>query len=124
MISMREAFFDESDDLITNWLDHNEELDRHIFTKVAGVSFQNRDGSFRQTILSRKPLDRLVLRRELDNPVSKTAVSVLLETGEQIGYLIRDSAKTPVSAWKKASAGSASWFGLSDATGTAWARRS
>ena len=88
MVNMRGAFFDESDDLITNWLDHNEEFDRYIFTKVAGVSFQNRDGSFRQTILSIcKPLDRLVLKRELDNPVSKMAISVSLETGEQIGYL-------------------------------------
>jgi hypothetical protein len=82
------AFYDQSDELITNWLDHNETFERYIFTNVAGVTFSNRDGSSRQVALCRcKPLDRIVLNWERDNPASRTAVAVYLENGSQLGYL-------------------------------------
>jgi hypothetical protein len=82
------AFYDESDDLITHWLDNNGVFERYIFTEVAGVTFHNRDGSSRQEALRIcKPLDRIVLSWEIENPVSRTAIAVSLETGQQLGYL-------------------------------------
>jgi hypothetical protein len=87
-VNAPKPFVDDSEQLIQRWLDSNPEFDHHIFTEVAGVTFNNRDGTVRQTILAIcKPLDRLLLKHEPDNPVSQTAIAILRETGEQIGYL-------------------------------------
>jgi hypothetical protein len=59
-----------------------------FFTKVAGVSHQNADGSDRQRIIrgcSRGDVVRFV--REPDNAHDHRAVKVLTENGGQIGYL-------------------------------------
>jgi single-stranded-DNA-specific exonuclease len=40
-----------------------------------------------------RPGDRLILKREPENPYDKNAVAVLGENGEQIGYLGRDNAE-------------------------------
>jgi hypothetical protein len=84
----RQDDYYESDLLIKPWLDHNKEFERYIFTRIAGVSFPNLDGTSRQDALrSCKPLDRLFLHWEIENPVSRTAISVSLENGQQLGYL-------------------------------------
>ena len=66
---------------------------RHFFTKVAGVSFKNDDGSDRQEILSTcSPLQTLRLEHEENNPYDSNAISVCTEDGRQIGHLFRDVA--------------------------------
>jgi len=60
----------------------------HSFTKVAGVSFRNRDGSNRQEAIQRcRSHEQLFIEAEPDNPVDANAVQVVKETGEQLGYL-------------------------------------
>lgn len=65
-----------------------------IKTRVAGVSFENRDGGLRQTYvrLIRKG-DRLILRREQDNPFDGSAIAVDWADADgqafQIGYVPR-----------------------------------
>lgn len=79
----------ERDRLLVDWLDHNEHIERYIFTHVAGVTHENINGTSRQiALLHCKPMQLLVLKWEQDNPVSKTAVAIYhAETGEQLGYL-------------------------------------
>ncbi len=61
---------------------------RHFFSKVAGASHRNRDGSYRQrTIRQLKPFECLQLEREPGNPVDPFAVAVLRQNGEQLGYI-------------------------------------
>jgi hypothetical protein len=60
---------------------------RHTFAKVAGVTFQNDDGSERQSILKRcRPGEQLILRHDPDNAYSICAVQVLRTNGEQLGH--------------------------------------
>jgi hypothetical protein len=68
-----------------------------IQTRVAGVSFENRDGSSRQTYVRRvKKGDVLVLRREPENFFDANAIAVdwLDPDGEprQLGYVPRNLA--------------------------------
>jgi hypothetical protein len=80
--------YGESNRLIANWLDDNKLIERYIFAHVAGVTHSNLDGSSRQAVLAHcKPLQLLMLRWDSENPVSRTAIAVHLETGEQLGYL-------------------------------------
>ena len=61
---------------------------RRIFSKVAGVTMPNADGSKRQTIIAGcRSGEILSLVREPKNRHDKYAVKVLRLTGEQIGYL-------------------------------------
>jgi len=65
-----------------------EAFDRPFYSKIAGVSYSNRDGGSRQQIIGRCHVgERLILRAEPDNPVDRNAVCVLRENGEQLGYL-------------------------------------
>jgi len=61
---------------------------KHFYTKVAGVSYLNDDGTNRQ-IIARKCRrgDVLLLAPEENNPHDKNAVRVLRKNGEQLGYL-------------------------------------
>ena len=60
----------------------------HSFTKVAGVTFPNRDGSSRQEIIQRCcSHEQPYLEPEPDNPADPNAIRVVRETGEQLGYL-------------------------------------
>ena len=64
-----------------------------IYSKIAGVSFNNTDGSQRQNHLSilenqRIPLP-LILKPEPENPYDPYAIAVLSPSGEQLGYLRR-----------------------------------
>lgn len=61
---------------------------RHLFSKVAGVTFENKDGSDRQQIVSMcKPREYLSLVHEPSNRYSDVATQVLRLSGEQLGYL-------------------------------------
>lgn len=65
-----------------------------IQTRVAGVSFENRDGSLRQTYVRQvKKGDGLVLRREPENPFDPNAMAVDWLDAEarprQLGYVPR-----------------------------------
>lgn len=66
---------------------------RRLFTKVAGVSHKNRDGSDRQSAIARcRPMEALKLRHEADNPVDRNAVAIYRKTEEQLGYVSADLA--------------------------------
>lgn len=60
---------------------------RHIFAKVAGVTFPNNDGSARQQIIARCRIgEHLILRHDPDNGFSPFAIDVLRTNGEQLGH--------------------------------------
>lgn len=60
---------------------------RHVFAKVAGVTFPNTDGSERQEIIGRcKVGEQLILRHDVGNEYSSLAIQVLRENGEQLGH--------------------------------------
>lgn len=66
---------------------------RHFYTKVAGVTYKNDDGSDRQEILSTwSPLQPLRVEHEDNNPHDPNAIRICTEDGRQIGYLSRDVA--------------------------------
>ena len=61
---------------------------RSTFCKVAGVTFENEDGSSRQQFISRCRVgERVALTREIDNPYSEYATAVVRNNGQQIGYV-------------------------------------
>lgn len=61
---------------------------KQFHAKVRGITFDNVDGTSRQSIISRCAVgERLVLVREPTNSHNGYAVKVCRETGEQIGYL-------------------------------------
>lgn len=70
---------------------------RHLFTKVVGVTKNNRDGKSRQKVIARcRPLEKLKLENEDDNPVDPNAVAVLRQDGQQLGYLKAELAEEVV----------------------------
>jgi len=58
---------------------------RSLFTKVAGVTKTNDDGSDRQQILQDWRMLQLI--RDPGNPYDRNAVKICLSTGQQIGFL-------------------------------------
>lgn len=70
-----------------------------FFSKIAGVSYPNTDGSSRQAALRGCGAgERLRLVREPDNPYDDEAVAVFRATGEQLGY-VTERANNEVSVW-------------------------
>ena len=68
---------------------------KQFFTKVAGVTFTNPDGTSRQSIIHQCAIgERLLLVRERDNPTDSSAVRVCRSNGETIGYLGRHVASS------------------------------
>jgi hypothetical protein len=65
------------------------EADREFYSSIAGVRYNNEDGSSRQQIIKDgiRPGDALGFRFEDDNPVDPFAVVVLTPDGRQAGYL-------------------------------------
>ena len=60
---------------------------RSFYSKIAGVTFANSDGPWRQQIVARCRVgEQLSLVREPDNPVSSSAIAIFRRTGEQLGY--------------------------------------
>jgi hypothetical protein len=85
------ADFDES---IAKWVKENPAIDKWFWSKVAGVTHQNSDGTSRQEILKRcEARELLRLVPEPDNPVDRDAIAVLRQNGEQLGYLERRLAR-------------------------------
>ena len=63
---------------------------RGFFSKIAGVSHSNDDGSSRQRIISRCRVgEPLTLKRDPTNPYDANAIRVHRKNGEQLGYLDR-----------------------------------
>jgi len=70
-----------------------------FFSKIAGVSFTNGDGSSRQAALARcRPGENLRLVREANNPHDDEAVAVFSKRGDQLGY-VTARANDEVSVW-------------------------
>jgi ribosomal protein L37AE/L43A len=68
---------------------------RHFFSPVAGVTFENVDGTSRQRIIARcNRLEQLVLVHEEENQFDPNAMAVKRDNGEQLGYLPADLAET------------------------------
>lgn len=61
-----------------------------FYSKIAGISHKNPDGTSRQNIIKQcRRKEHLLLIREPDNPHSEngTAIKVCRTTGEQLGYI-------------------------------------
>ncbi len=70
---------------------------KHFFTKIAGISHKNDDGSSRQRIAERAcRLEELTLDHDENNPYDENAVKVKRPNGEQLGFLSADLAKEVV----------------------------
>ena len=62
---------------------------RHFLISVAGVTYPNRDGSNRQTIIATcRAGESVILEAEPDNLHHENAVRVLRKDGSQIGYVV------------------------------------
>lgn len=68
--------------------------DKHsdILFAVKGISYRDEQAQAAARLCDKG--DRLILRREPDNPVDKNAVQVYTMTGQMIGYVERDYAET------------------------------
>jgi hypothetical protein len=65
-------------------------MGRTFQTKVAGVTYNNSDGTKRQDILRKCTVgEHLILQRDYDNTFDEYAIAVLRETKEQIGLIPR-----------------------------------
>lgn len=68
-----------------------EKVDKHFYSRVAGVTFPNEDGVNRQSLIVLcKPFDRIMLVREPENPHGATAIRVTNADGAKLGYLPRE----------------------------------
>lgn len=64
------------------------------YTKVAGVTQKNDDGSDRQKILKKcRAGEKVNLIRDPENPHDKNAIKVCRESGEQLGWINKDVAE-------------------------------
>ena len=65
----------------------------HFCTRVAGVTYENRDGSSRQEAIQNcRCYEQVYLEPEPDNPVDSNAIRVVRGNDEQTGYLRADLA--------------------------------
>lgn len=65
-------------------------MGRTFRTKIAGVIYNNRNGTSRQEILRKCSVgESLVLQRDYGNDFDEHAIAVLRKTGEQIGFVPR-----------------------------------
>lgn len=68
-------------------------IDKHFYSKVAGVTFANEDGVGRESLVRCcKTFDMVSLVREPENPHGSTAVAVKNAAGAKLGYLPREVA--------------------------------
>jgi hypothetical protein len=66
---------------------------KSFYTKLAGVTKPNDDGSNRQRLLHRsKPAEELKLVRDPNNKYDKNAIKVFNIRGEQLGWISSDVA--------------------------------
>lgn len=64
-----------------------------IETRVAGVTFENDNGTSRQEILQRCTPGETIVLEHWPMPEDEYAVKVLRENGEQLGYIPREDAE-------------------------------
>jgi len=65
------------------------------YTKIAGTSHTNPDGTSRQKLIKKlKEGASLDLVREPDNPYDKNAIKICNKKGKQLGYIGRELAET------------------------------
>jgi hypothetical protein len=69
---------------------------KRFYSRVAGVTFDNADGSSRQALIRRyaRPGQRLLLRPEVENPAEQNATGIYISTAEgtyQIGYITQEA---------------------------------
>jgi len=70
---------------------------RSFYTKVAGVSHRNEDGTSRQEIIRRcQPSETLLLHHDEQNPHDPNAVRVCRHNGDQVGFLNAELAEEVV----------------------------
>ena len=84
-----------------------------FYSKIAGMTHPNRDGSNRIETLYAfcEPLDRLELIPEPDNPIDPEAIAVYLEkTGDRLGYLPERTAHDLLARMKDGPG--SKWFGV------------
>jgi len=68
-----------------------DEIDKTLLTRVAGVTFDNEDGSSRQTLIQQcRKYQRLNLVAEPKNKYDHAAVRVETKTGKCLGYVPRN----------------------------------
>jgi hypothetical protein len=83
--STKSYVFSDDDTLITATI---RTYGQSFTSKVVGVSHNNPDGSSRQDILSKcRDSEKIILKREPDNPYDKYAIGVFRENGAMLGYL-------------------------------------
>lgn len=76
------------------WLKDSPLYDKWFYSKIAGVSHTNADGSSRQEILLRcSPPEPLQLFHEPENPADPNAIALHRINGEVLGYLNADLAR-------------------------------
>lgn len=76
-------------------------LEEGFYTAIAGASHTNDDGTHRRRIIRECAMgERLDLIHETQNSYDKNAVAVKRATGEQLGYLARNTAQQVVSSLK------------------------
>lgn len=80
---------DEFDLVLEDALARDPKIERWIYSKIAGVSHRNDDGSSRQEELAQcEALEQLILKWEPLNPVDNQAVAVFrARSAVQLGYL-------------------------------------
>lgn len=74
------------------------DMDNSVYrfsTKIAGVTFDNPDGSSRQRYLKKSsPSELLLMKREPDNPMDENAIKLMKPNGKQLGYIPSKNAET------------------------------
>lgn len=69
-------------------------IDKHFYSKLAGVTHANADGGDRQQLIAKCAMGEfLELVREPNNAFDPNAIRVVNEDGDQLGYLARDAAE-------------------------------
>jgi hypothetical protein len=64
------------------------EIDKSFYTKVAGSTHRNKDGTSRKPIIAKCHVGEILeLIHEPDNPVDPNAIRVCRKDGSQLGYL-------------------------------------
>lgn len=78
------------------------DVEDHYIIRVAGVSYQNDDGSSRQKILAHcKVPEMLQLVRQPNHRHDTNAIQVRRENGEMLGFIPRDEARLMASELDK-----------------------
>ena len=68
-------------------------IDKHFYSKVVGVTFDNSDGVNRQDLLGKcQMFEFLDLYREPENTPDRNAIYVATKAGAKLGYLNRHAA--------------------------------